>query len=187
MTPRARSLAATTCIVVLLLAAALVWSGCSGSAGGATTTIAAITTSIVAPETTSTIADTTTTTALMLEWGEKGTWQDISVTVDAPQLDPTPESVDAGNKVVYCMVKIVNNSKDPFDFNGLDFMLFDAAHEEYDNFGLTSKADLAEGTLAPGGTATGAVAFEMPESAAPSGVEWQPQTEAAPVLIWGQP
>ena len=105
----------------------------------------------------------------------------------SPQVDPLPESVDTGDKVVYCEVKVINNSKDPLDYNGLDFTLYDTAHSEYDNTGLTSMPDFGEGTLNPGESVEGAVAFELPQGATPGGLEWQPETADTPLLIWGQP
>jgi hypothetical protein len=168
----------------LLLAAMLMVGGCALS-GGATTTTAAPTTTTAAPSTTTTEAETTTTTAAKLAFGAKGTWEGISVTATRPEIDYSPTLVGEGNKVVYCTVTIVNNSSEPFDYNGLEFTLFDADHQEYDNAGLASVADLGVGTLAPGESADGAVAFEMPIIAAPTGLEWQPSSSPAPTLIWG--
>ena len=177
MTSRTVSHGALALVVVaLLLAAALALSGCSLSGGGTTTT-AAPTTTTAAP-TTTTEAETTTTAAIELKFGGKGTWQGISVTVESAQLDTTPVLVGAGNKVVYCMVTIMNGSKGAFDYNG---------HQEYDNAGMSSVADIGEGTLAPGETAQGAVAFEIPMNAQVAGMKWQPSTSDAPVLIWGTP
>lgn len=186
MTSRTVSHGALALVVVaLLLAAALALSGCSLSGGGTTTT-AAPTTTTAAP-TTTTEAETTTTAAIELKFGGKGTWQGISVTVESAQLDTTPVLVGAGNKVVYCMVTIMNGSKDAFDYNGLDFSIYDTNHQEYDNAGMSSVADIGEGTLAPGETAQGAVAFEIPMNAQVAGMKWQPSTSDAPVLIWGTP
>jgi hypothetical protein len=177
--------------VLLAVAVALggLLGGCAGSAGGSATTsnAGAATSTTFAPTTTSTVAETTSTTAAKLAWGDTGKWQGISVTAAGPQTDPSPELVGEGNKVVYCTVNVANNSPDPFDYNGLDFMLFDSAHQEYDSYGLTSMPDFGEGTLAPGESLSGAVAFELPQSATPSGLEWQPQSMTAPQLIWGQP
>lgn len=185
MGSRARLLA-----VVILVTIVMGLSGCAGSGGGsaATTSGVGATNSTLASVTTSTAAPaTTSTTAAKLAWGATGAWQGISVSATAPLTDPSPESVDPGDKVVYCLVTMVNNSKDAFDYNGLDFTVFDTAHQEYDNFGLTSLLDLGDGTLAPGEKVAGAIAFELPAAATPSGLEWQPETAGAPELVWGQP
>lgn len=178
--------------VVVVLAAALalggLFSGCAGSTGNNPTTSSggAVTTTSLAT-TTSTAAETTSTTAAKLAWGATGKWQGISVNAASPQTDPSPQLVGAGNKVVYCMVTITNNSAAAFDYNGLDFILLDTEHLEYDNPGLSSTADIGEGTLAVGDSVSGAVAFEVPQTVTPSGLEWQPQSAAGPLLIWGQP
>lgn len=185
MGSRARLLA-----VFILGMVVVALSGCAGSGGGSAATIsgAGFTSSTLAPATTSTVAPVTTpTTAAKLAWGDAGTWQGISVSATAPLVDPSPDSVDPGDKVVYCLVTMINNSKDAFDYNGLDFTLFDTTHQAYDNFGLTSLPDLADGTLAPGEKVAGAIAFELPAAATPSGLQWQPATADAPELIWGQP
>jgi hypothetical protein len=176
-------------VVTLALAVALggLLGGCTGSAGGSTTSSAqAPSSTTIAPETTSTVAETTSTTAAKLTWGQTGKWQGISVTAASPQNDPSPGLVGDGNKVVYCVVTLANTSPDPFDYNGLDFILFDREHQEYDNYGLGSVPDVGEGTLAPGESVTGAVAFEVPQAAVPSGLEWQPRAAGEPQLIWGQ-
>ena len=167
----------------ILIVAALTLGGCS--LGGGTTTTAAVTTT-AAPTTTSTAPETTTTAVATatLKFGDKGTWQGISVTATAPEIDTTPVLVNEGNRVVYCMVTIVNNSKEAFDFNGLDFELFDTDQQEYDNAGLTSVADLGEGSVAPGETAEGAVAFEVPMLAKVALLEWLPGGTDTPVFIW---
>jgi hypothetical protein len=183
--PRARLLALVVLVAGFTLVVAVVTAGCGGSSG--TTTTSGTTSTTVAPTTSSTEAETTTTTAAKLAWGGTGTWQGIDITVSEPREDSQPESVDPGDKVVYCMVKMVNDSKDPVDYNGLDFIMYDTDHQQYDNFGLTSMPDFGEGTLAPGDSVWKAVAFEMPSAATPSGMEWQPQTADAPQLIWGQP
>jgi hypothetical protein len=170
--------------MALLAVAAPALAGCSLSGGGTTTTVKATTTT-AAPPTTTTEAETTTTTATKLKFNDKGTWEGISVTVESPQTDTTPILVGAGNRVVFCMVTVINGSKDAFDYNGLDFTLT-ADGEEYENAGLTSVVDLGVGTLAPGETAQGAVAFEVPLAAKITSMDWQPGTSEAPVLIWGQ-
>jgi Domain of unknown function (DUF4352) len=175
--------------VMLSVVVVVALSGCSGLTGGGATTSSGsgATSTTVAPSTSSTVAAaTTSTTTAKLAWGDAGNWQGISITAAAPQVDQTPESVDPGDQVVYCMVKVVNNSKDAFDYNGLDFVMFDAAHQKYDNFGLTSMPDFGEGTLAPGESVEGAIAFELPATATPSGLEWQPQTATEPLLVWGE-
>lgn len=169
----------------VLIVAALALGGCS--LGGSTTTTVAVTTT-VAPTTTSTEPESTTIpiSTATLRFGDKGTWQGISVTAVAPETDTTPVSVGAGDRVVYCMVTIVNNSKDPLDYNGLDFQLFDADKQEYDNTALPSVADLGEGTVAPGETAEGAVAFELPVAARIDSLEWLPGGVDTPVFVWQQ-
>jgi hypothetical protein len=174
-------------VLVMFVMVLVFSSGCAGSASGTTTSAPGTTNTTLAPVTTSTVAEATSTTAARLAWGDTGTWQGASISAAQPQVDSVPESVDPGNKVVYCMIKLLNGSKDPFDYNGLDFTLFDTAHQEYDNFGLTSMPDLGVGTLPPGQSVQGTVAFEMPQSATPSGLEWQPQTADTPQLVWGQP
>ena len=173
---------ATTALVLVLLATAAL-TGCAGSGNAATTTSTPTTTA--APTTTSTEAETTTTLAVPIDWGKTATWEGVSLTANAPTVDPLPESVDTGDQVVYCLVKLVNNTKDPYDYNGLDFSLYDTNHQEYDAFGLTSMPDLGTGTLAPGESAEGAVAFEMPSGATPGALVWQPESAAAPQAIWG--
>ena len=180
-------IAAAVATLALAVALGALFGGCAGSAGGTTTSSAQATTSTLAPATTSTSAETTSTTAAKLTWGQTGKWQGISVTAASPQNDPSPGLVGVGNKVVYCVVTLANTSSDPFDYNGLDFILFDRAHQEYDNYGLGSMPDIGEGTLAPGGSVSGAVAFELPQAAVPSGLGWQPRAAAGPQLIWGQP
>jgi hypothetical protein len=178
---------ATLLGLVMAVAMLAALCGCAESAGAGTTTSSGASTTI-APTTSSTAAESTTsTTTAKLAWGDTGTWQGISITVAAPQVDPAPESVDPGDQVVYCTVTVVNNSKDAFDYNGLDFLLLDTAHQEYDNFGLTSMPDFGEGTLAPGETIKGAIAFELPASATAGGLEWQPRIASEPQLVWGQP
>lgn len=164
---------------------ALLLSGCSLSGDTTTTTVPAPATTM-APITTTTEAQTTTTVAAELSWDGTGAWNGISVTAAAPQTDNDPAFVGEGNKVVYCTVKLTNGSKEQFDYNGLDFVMFDSAHQEYDNAGLTSMPDLGQGSLAPGESVQGAVAFELPLAAAPSGLEWQPESAGTPNLIWGQ-
>ena len=179
MGSRARLLA-----VVTSVALAAVLGGCAGSTSGGT--VASSTTSAsAAPATSSTAAaETTSTTAARLAWGETGTWQGISITITAPLTDSAPESVDPGDKVVYCLVTVVNNSKDAFDYNGLDFMLFDAAHQEYDNFGLTSLPDFGEGTLAPARRSRGPSRMNYRWQRHPA-ASMEPQTAAGPQLGLG--
>jgi hypothetical protein len=174
-------------IVLLALVGLVTLSGCGGSGSAATTgTSASATSTPAAPATPSTEPQTTTTAAAPMEWGATGTWEGISITAAEPRTDATPESVDAGNKVVYAMVKMVNNSKGAYDYNGLEFTLLDTDHQAYDSFGLTSMPDLGSGTLAPGGSVEGAVAFELPSGATPGGLAWQPSSAPAPQLIWGR-
>jgi hypothetical protein len=182
-----RRAARATCLALAIVLGGLL-AGCAASTGGGTTTStgAASTTTIPAPTTTTREAETTTTSLVKLAWGGTGIWQGISITVAAPQTDPSPEMVGAGNKVVFCMVTIANNAADAFDYNGLDFVLLDTAHQEYDNYGLSSMLDLGEGSVAPGASVLGAVAFEVPLTATPSGVEWLPQSLPEAQLAWGE-
>ena len=142
--------------IVAVVAVLVVLGGCAGSAGGGTSTSSGSSaTTTLAPTSSSAAVETTSTTAAKLAWGDAGTWQGISITATTPETDTAPESVDPGDKVVYCMVKVVNNSKDAFDYNGLDFTMFDSTHQTYDNFGLTSILDFGEGTLAPASRCSG--------------------------------
>ena len=193
VTPEDRSGSAALIAAIFMLALAMalggLLAGCAGSTGGGATssTGAVSTTTTPAPSTTTTVAETTTTSLTKLAWSDTGKWQGISVTAAAPQVDPSPELVGAGNKVVYCMVTLTNNGTDPFDYNGLDFILLDTDQQEYDNYGVSSMPDVGEGTLAGGESVSGAVAFEVPQSATPGAVEWQPHSADTPQLAWGQP
>ena len=188
MVSRIAVIAAAAVTLALAVASGGQLTGCATSTGASTTSSGDVTTSTtLAPATTSTAGETTSTTAARLTWGDTGKWQGVSVTAASPQNDPSPGLVDAGNKVVYCVVSLVNNSPDPFDYNGLDFILSDTGHQEYDNYGLGSVPDIGEGTLAPGESVSGAVAFELPQAAVPAGLKWQPRAAAEPQLIWGEP
>jgi hypothetical protein len=183
MRTRARLLCPAVLLGVLAIVAVLP-AACAGS--GATTTTAAAVTSTSAVTTSTTVAETTTTiVAVKSAWNGSGTWQDISLTAAPPQTDPSPELVGDGNKVVYCMVTFKNGSSDPFDYNGLSFTLTDSAGEQHENFGLTSMPDLGEGTLQPGETVGGAVAFEIPNAATAAGLQWQPDSASGPAIEWG--
>jgi hypothetical protein len=180
---RTRLLCPAVLLGVLTIVAVLA-AACAGS--GATTSTSAAATTTSASTTSTTVAATTTTiVAVKSAWGASGTWQDVSLTAAPPQTDPSPELVGDGNKVVYCMVTIKNGSSDPFDYNGLSFTLTDSAGEQYENFGLTSMPDLGEGTLQPGETVEGAVAFEIPQAGTPAGLQWQPDSASAPAVEWG--
>lgn len=184
-TSRVAHIAAAALVAAALsIAAAAALAGCS--LGGSTTTTTVRVTTTAAPITTTTQPETTTTVISTgtLGFGEKGTWNGITVTVESPEVDPAPALVGEGNRVVLSMVTITNEGKDVFDYNGLDFQLYDADENEYDSAGLSSVADLGQGSLAPGETAQGAVAFELPMLAKVATVDWQPADTQTPVFIW---
>lgn len=175
-----RFMLAVATLLVLGLGSALVLTGC-----GTSTTSSGSTTSAGKSEESS--ATSTTNKGNKLAFGETGTWKGIEITVSEPTVDTKAEFVSEGKKVVYCTVVIKNNSDKDFDYNALGFTMFDSEHQSYDAFGMASVPDLSSGTLAPGETVKGAIAYEMPENATPGGIKWQPTIADSTKLVWGNP
>jgi hypothetical protein len=178
--------------IVLLIAAAC--SASPGTAASTTTATGPIVTHATVPSTTTTVqvassvaarptttkAPTTTTTAPSgYEWtyGEAVTFDGMVVQVEAPVEDPEAPYVDEGNTVWVFLVTITNNRTGPFEYWPMDYSLVDAEGFVYDCGGTATTNDeqlLSNASLAPGQTVKGYVAGEIPDSAVPVQVKYEP-------------
>ena len=84
--------------------------------------------------------------------------------------DSYPSQPDEGNKYLVISVTITNNDKESHYVYSSDFTLEDENTIQYDTSYETSKVeDNLEGTdIQPGGSITGSIGFEIPESSVPS-------------------
>ncbi|MFT8330294.1 DUF4352 domain-containing protein [Bifidobacterium psychraerophilum] len=79
-----------------------------------------------------------------------------------------------GKKFVLITVQLVNKSSNKVAFNRFDWKLQDANGAIGDAYLLSGSDDIGSGELAPGGSKSGTVLFEIDSSAIPSFVRYQP-------------
>jgi hypothetical protein len=130
--------------------------------------------SVSSPESTETVV-TGMVGAFSRTWGGTVTRPGgVTIMADAPKVDSQARPAHPGNVVLYCVVEITNGGDGPFDYRPVDFALFvqkgvsagGVLGEHSDLLTTVSEPPLLAGTLEPGGTIRGAVAFEV----SPSGV-----------------
>ena len=167
--------------------------GCSDETSGTTlavtttTTTPTTTTTTVAATTTTLAPETTTTEATPVHaWGEAVDVNSLTVTAEVPREDAKAPFVDEGKKVVYCMVTIVNNGSEPYEYNALYFEMFDGESQPYYSYSSTSQPELVHGFLLPGRTIKAAVSYSLPESAEAATLIFRAVYGAAEQVIWGK-
>ena len=87
------------------------------------------------------------------------------MTAEIPREDAKAPFVDEGKKVVYCMVTIVNNGGEPYEYNALYFEMFDAEGQPYYSYGSTSQPELSTAFYCRAAQIKAAVSYALPESA----------------------
>jgi len=117
----------------------------TAASAGPTTTASAETTTTTEPFPTTAPAPTTTTAATGVRaWGEAVETHSLTVTADAPKEDTKAPLPKEGEKRVYCMVTIVNNGSEPYEYNPLYSQMFDAESQPYDVYPSTSQPQAAD-------------------------------------------
>ena len=159
----------------------------TAASAGPTTTASAETTTTTEPFPTTAPAPTTTTAATGVRaWGEAVETHSLTVTADAPKEDTKAPLPKEGEKRVYCMVTIVNNGSEPYEYNPLYSQMFDAESQPYDVYPSTSQPLLDHGFLLPGRTIKAAVPFSLPKTAEPATLIFTPVYGTPEQVIWGK-
>lgn len=176
-------------------------AGCTVSETGTTTTAETTETSVptdsaAKPSTTKESQTTTSRISGVVEepWGGTAKLKGLEITVAAPvddtaNLDEITREMllEPNQKAVYCMVSISNIGDEPYSYNTLAFTMYDTEGMKYDSLmAPCSKPDLGTGQVLPGKTVKGAVAFAMPEDAAPSYVVFQRDIFSDIEAKWGE-
>jgi hypothetical protein len=158
----------------------LLVAGCSRDVvdpGGPTYTAGSSTTVVISAE------------SFYVRWGETATVvEGVAIAASAPLADPETEPVHAGRVVLYSVVEMTNGGDEPFSYKQADFYLYaDLGFSVGGVDGsLTPSGEappLASGTLEPGQTVRGAVAFELTTEAVPT-IERLAFIRLAPPVTW---
>lgn len=130
--------------------------------------------------------------ALLRKWGESADLGSLRVTVSAP-VDDTANLgeterlfLEAGKKVVYCLVTIEKTGSTSYGYNVLSFTMYDSTGMRYDAFGVSTKPSLSTGDLLPGRTVAGAAAFSLPTASAPAYLDFAPGVLDSIAASWGR-
>jgi Domain of unknown function (DUF4352) len=91
----------------------------------------------------------------------------LELVAGPPTVDPDPQVVSPGSKVVIVQVTARNVGSDIAGYNAGEFKLVDNQGKEHSDFGMTKKQKLSAGVLQPGATATGYLSFELTNEAQP--------------------
>jgi hypothetical protein len=124
-----------------------------------------------------------------VRWGETASiLEGVTIAASAPVVDPRAEPVHAGRAILYCVVEMTNGSTEPFTYREADFYLYaDLGFAVGGLDGSLASRDemplLVSGTLDPGHTIRGAVAFELSPEAVPT-VERLAFIRLAPPVTW---
>lgn len=165
--PGARGIA---CVLAVLLTVFLV-VGVAGC-GGTTTSTSTQPTATASPgtgESGSTQGSAATTAPASGGGWSSATYTvgNLELTAGPPTVDPDPQVVSPGSKVVIVQVTARNVGSDIAGYNAGEFKLVDNQGKEHSDFGMTKKQKLSAGVLQPGTTATGYLSFELTNEAQP--------------------
>ena len=166
---------------MLSCAGALIMAGCTIQTTSGSSTSRATSTSMAKRTTTG--APTTTTSANVgAAWGDIQEVGGFEIGAAAPVPD-TATSGEPEGAVWSVEVTIKNTTASAQDYNAAEFHLQDSEEYRYDYPLLLIEHWLGTGTLAPGQTVKGRLAFDLPEDAQPAALTYAPILQDV-VAVW---